>query len=386
MHCQTVHSTCSTRPRRRAQTCPVTFASRVAESIAMTAASGQLEASRAAPGLGLWWADGMPSLISSTWHLRSSAARPATGLSYGAFLSLTMGSLIFLAFSWKFLAAGAEFAKSKWSAKSDGPYVRTQFFHYAFAGIASLLAAVRLGIVGSEGRLDPSLALCLGRAGACGLLALALGRAAGAATREVAPVAVLFMVSWLQLGLSAISSQMPLHWGLFCSGGLSAAVAAQSLDAVLESSHHSDDVKDRLSMVMSMVLVLTELSLLVWLTTGMRWRPAHEDVAVEVGSFFTSAREVSTAVTGTFCGYALDSLLDLLWFCGTGHLFLKKHALLDSICQQLSEACPFLADGAADHSDASSQTTAGLHSRSESSESSDASESPPLDSEAEICP
>ncbi|CAE7481541.1 unnamed protein product [Symbiodinium natans] len=310
--------------------------------------------------LGSWWADGMPSLLSITWHGRTTfgaeAAQAPASLSRGVAVSLALASVVFLAFAYRFLDTGAGYIRGQ---NRNCP--RTQVFHLFFAGSASFLAAVRLGTLGSEWseqHLDPVLGLSLGRAGACLLLSLALGRAAGAPAREVAPVAVLFAVSWLQLGLSSVSSQLAMRLGLFCSGSVCAAVAAQSLAAAVESSQHTADVKERLLMVMSLVQAVTILSLLAWMAT-MKWQLVHEE-----------------HTTRGALGLALDSLLDLLGFCGTGHLLLKdqKQAVLDSICQQL--ACPRAAFYAScDQSDTSSNTSVGQSSGSEISAS---SESPPL--------
>ena len=253
---------------------------------------------------------------------------------------------------------------------------RSQVFHLFFAGSCSLLAAARLGILAEES-LDPALGISLGRAGACGLLAMAFGRAAGAAAHEVAPVAVLFTVSWLQLGLSAFSSQMALRWGLFCSGALCAAVAIQSLQAVLEGSRHGIVVKDRLLMIMDLVRVVTAVSMLVWLTATMSWQPSHEDVGVQRGSFFGPHKQQEVVGRGSFIGYAFESLLDGLAFCGTGHLLLKEPSINDSLCQALLWPS---ASASCDQSDASICTSAGQPNRSQSSE---CSESSPLCSSRE---
>eukprot|EP00439_Symbiodinium_sp_Y106_P075269 s1249_g14.t2 len=263
-----------------------------------------------------WWANGTswPSLLSIHWQSHNLGTySPVPVLSRGAIVSLALASVVFLAFAFRFVSAGVDFMKGQ--AKDEG-CARTQVFHIFFAGSSCLLAGARLGVLGDH--LDPALGLSLGRAGACLPLALALGRAAGASLREVAPVAVLLAVSWLQLGFSAVSSQQAMHLGLFCSGSLCALVAVQSLAATLEGSWRAEYVKDRLSLVMSLVQTLTMVQLLAWLFTLA----------------FPISESESGRKTHSFSGFALDSFLDGLVFCGTGHLLLKKQAILLSLCQQ----------------------------------------------------
>ena len=296
-----------------------------------------------------WWANGTswPSLLSINWQTHDLGTHsPVPVLSRGAIVSLALASVVFLAFAFRFVSAGMDFMKGQ--AKDEG-CPRTQVFHIFFAGSSSLLAGARLGILGDH--LDPALGLSLGRAGACLLLAVALGRAAGTSVREVAPVAVLLAVSWLQLGFSAVSSQQAMHLGLFCSGSLCALVAVQSLAATLEGSRHAEYVKDRLSLVMSLVQTLTMVQLLAWLF-----------------NLHFSTSESAGQKAHSFFGFMLDSFLDGLVFCGAGHLLLKKQAILLSLCQQFAPL-----DVPCDQSETSSHTSAGLSCTSESSQVSETS-------------
>lgn len=165
----------------------------------------------------------------------------------------------------------------------------------------------------------------LGRAAGQLLQTQALAVACGAPSRaEVFQVGTVMAMQWLQLGISSVSSEVKLHWGLFATGILCGFLGQSSLEALLARSTHSASIKQRLTLILSFAWTMNMLTTSWWFVMETLGPAGYH-----LGKLKISPVQNLIVIVS----------LDLLLFSGVSHLLLKRerHEMLQEICCNISK-------------------------------------------------